>query len=279
MWMSRPSNLKTVVNLAPQRRWALAAMDSNTGWASVGELEITRRISLVAVCCSNESARAFSSRRSPASCLRSAVSRLSNFSSASTLASSAAFVTCVMDTLLPQGAGPGAVSSRQRPHLRLRLLHPVRHLHLVVHRRRGGEMLTRVIPLVCPPVELAEADVAVGKERAHPELLGERQGCTVVALRVSTVEGTGMSGDLAEEVEGPGFVAALPALSCKAEGPAGKGDRVVESVREQARLAHLRDDRCLEGLKGFLAFLQQGKTLGQTTRQRVDGPQEPCGDR
>src|SRR6266446_3462954 len=259
MWMSRPSNLKTVVNLAPQRRWALAAMDSNTGWASVGELEITRRISLVAVCCSSESARAFSS--------------------ASTLASSAAFVTCVMDTLLRQGAGPGAVSSRQRPHLRLRLLHPVRHLHLVVHRRRGGEMLTRVIPLVCPPVELAEADVAVGKERAHPELLGERQGCTVVALRVSTVEGTGMSGDLAEEVEGPGFVAALPALSCKAEGPAGKGDRVVESVREQARLAHLRDDRCLEGLKGFLAFLQQGKTLGQTTRQRVDGPQEPCGDR
>ena len=91
-------------------------------------------------------------------------------------------------------------------------------------------MLTRVIPLVCSPVELAEADVAVGKERAHPELAGERQGCTVVVLRVSTVEGTGMSGDLAEEVEGPGFVPALPALSSKAEGLARKGDRVVESV-------------------------------------------------
>jgi hypothetical protein len=34
-------------------------------------------------------------------------------------------------------------------------------------------------------VEFAEADVAVGKERAHPELAGERQGCTVVVLRVS----------------------------------------------------------------------------------------------
>jgi hypothetical protein len=112
-------------------------------------------------------------------------------------------------------------------------------------------MLTRVIPLVCSPIELAEADVAVGKERAHPELAGERQGCTVVALRVSAVEGTGMSGDLAEEVE----------------GPAGKGDRVVESVREQARIAHLRDDTCLEGLKGFLAFLQQDIST-TTTRPR-----------
>src|SRR5260370_29445506 len=142
--MGLPSTLKTGVNLAAQRRWAVAAMDSNTGWASVGELEITRRISLVAVCCSRESARAFSSRlRSPASCLRSAVSRLSDFSSASTLASSAAFVTCVMDTLLRQGARPGAVSSRQRPHLRLRLLHPVRHPHLPVHRLPGAELLTR----------------------------------------------------------------------------------------------------------------------------------------
>src|SRR5260370_4847403 len=161
MWMSFPSNLKTVVNLAPQRRWALAAMDSNSGWASVGELEITRRISLVAVCCSSESARAFS-RASP-------------------LASSAAVVTCVMDLLLRQGAGPGAFSSRQLPHLRLRLLHPVRHPHLAVHRRGRGEMLTRVTPLVCSPAELAEADVAVGKKRAHPELAAERQRATLVA--------------------------------------------------------------------------------------------------
>ena len=34
---------------------ALSAMVSNTGWTSVGELEMTRRISLVAVCCSSAS--------------------------------------------------------------------------------------------------------------------------------------------------------------------------------------------------------------------------------
>ena len=33
------------------------AMVSNTGWTSVGELQMTRRISLVAVCCSSVSVR------------------------------------------------------------------------------------------------------------------------------------------------------------------------------------------------------------------------------
>jgi hypothetical protein len=35
-------------------------MASNTGWMSAGELEITRKISLVAACCSNASARRLS---------------------------------------------------------------------------------------------------------------------------------------------------------------------------------------------------------------------------
>jgi hypothetical protein len=42
---------------ALQRRTALATMVLKTGWTSVGELEMTRRISLVAVCCSSASVR------------------------------------------------------------------------------------------------------------------------------------------------------------------------------------------------------------------------------
>src|SRR5215468_8423219 len=41
--------------IAPQSVTALRTIASNTGWTSVGELEITRRISLVAVCCSSAS--------------------------------------------------------------------------------------------------------------------------------------------------------------------------------------------------------------------------------
>jgi hypothetical protein len=42
-------------SVAPQKRAALSATTSMTGWRSVGELEMTRRISAVAVCCSRAS--------------------------------------------------------------------------------------------------------------------------------------------------------------------------------------------------------------------------------
>jgi hypothetical protein len=45
-------------SMAPQSRAALSATTSITGWRVVGELEMTRRISLVAVCCSSASLRA-----------------------------------------------------------------------------------------------------------------------------------------------------------------------------------------------------------------------------
>jgi hypothetical protein len=57
MWMSSPSYLKIALNWASQRRSALAAIVSKTGCTSVGELLMTRRISLVAVCCSSVSVR------------------------------------------------------------------------------------------------------------------------------------------------------------------------------------------------------------------------------
>src|SRR5262249_36782497 len=55
-------------------------------------------------------------------------------------------------------------SSAEVLYLRLRLLQPVRHPHLAIHRRRGGEVLTRLIALAGAPGELAEAEVAVGDE-------------------------------------------------------------------------------------------------------------------
>ena len=50
-----PSRRKIAALAAPQNRAALSATTSMTGWRSVGELEMTRRISAVAVCCSSAS--------------------------------------------------------------------------------------------------------------------------------------------------------------------------------------------------------------------------------
>src|SRR5262245_35342643 len=41
-------------------------------------------------------------------------------------------------------------------HPRLRLLQPEAHVHLAVHRRRGGEVLLRLVALACAPVQLSD---------------------------------------------------------------------------------------------------------------------------
>ncbi len=54
-----PSRRVTRPTSAPHSLTALSAMMSKTGWRSVGELLMTRRISLVAVCCSSDSLRSW----------------------------------------------------------------------------------------------------------------------------------------------------------------------------------------------------------------------------
>src|SRR5689334_7875644 len=77
---------------------------------------------------------------------------------------------------------PRAARLAELGRLLLRLLQPVRHPHLAVHRRCGGEVLLRLFQLVRAPVELAEAEMAVGGQRTHPELFGPDEGRAVVRL-------------------------------------------------------------------------------------------------
>src|SRR5262245_39157124 len=78
--------------------------------------------------------------------------------------------------------------SRELPHLRLGLLQPESHVHLAVHRRRGGEMLLCLLALARAPVELAEAEVGVGDEGAHATLRGQGNCLPIVGPRSLLVE-------------------------------------------------------------------------------------------
>jgi hypothetical protein len=80
--------------------------------------------------------------------------------------------------------------ARYHPILRLGvgLFKPKPHVHFDVHRRRGGEMLPRLLALVGKAVQLAEAEVAVGDEGADLQLLGERKRVAVVAGSRRTVK-------------------------------------------------------------------------------------------
>jgi hypothetical protein len=73
--------------------------------------------------------------------------------------------------------------SPQIRHFHLRLLQPVRHPHLAIHRRRRGEVLSGPLALVGAVVELAEAEVAVGLQRTHAEFLSRTEDVRVVGFR------------------------------------------------------------------------------------------------
>ena len=100
-------------------------------------------------------------------------------------------------------------------------------------------MLLGLLALARAPVELAEAEVAVGDERAHAARLGERQRLAVVGLAALGVEPVGMGRDVAEQVQRMGreprvrrgilerAVAQAPRLVEPAEQQTGTTQRVV----------------------------------------------------
>src|SRR5690242_17814461 len=89
-------------------------------------------------------------------------------------------------TILVRGNREASLSRSQ---LRLRLLQPEPHVHLAVHRRRGGQVLPRLLALARAPVELTEAEVAVGDERAHAKFGREGKGPTIRGFCVLRVRG------------------------------------------------------------------------------------------
>src|SRR5262249_3195685 len=74
--------------------------------------------------------------------------------------------------LMASASTTGHVNSGQFRRLPLRLLQPVRHPHLAVYRRGGGEMLLRLLALARAAVELSQAEGAVGDFRAHLVIRG-----------------------------------------------------------------------------------------------------------
>src|SRR5215467_11965468 len=84
--------------------------------------------------------------------------------------------------------GTEGSASGEPSQLSLRLLQIERHVHLAVHRRRGSQILARLLVLARARAQLPEAEVAVGDERAHAERLGEGQRLAVVGLAALGIE-------------------------------------------------------------------------------------------
>ena len=110
--------------------------------------------------------------------------------------------------------------------------------------------LARLLRLARAPVELAEAEVTVGHEGAHAELIGQDQRLAVVAVRRRFVRRCMMGGDLAQELEGMRLLSAFPL-------PAGDIER---------------EKSPCEG--GFGAFIQQIRLAQKTHKEGVVADQD-----
>jgi len=88
-----------------------------------------------------------------------------------------------------------------------------------------------LLALAGAPVELAEAEMAVGDERAHAPRLGQRQCLAVMGLAALGVEPVGMGGDIAEQVERMGRVPALRRRGL--DRPVAQTPRFVEPAEQQ----------------------------------------------
>src|SRR5215831_7634152 len=137
------------------------------------------------------------------------------------------------------GGQQTGTSSADLLNLRLRLLQPVRHVHFAIHRRRGGEVLLGLLALAGAPVELAEAEVAVGDERAYAELVGERQRLSVVPGCVFAASGRR---DVSDEAEGVGLVSPSPQSAGECQRLASVAVGLVDPPRPKGDRARAQKD-------------------------------------
>jgi hypothetical protein len=90
--------------------------------------------------------------------------------------------------------------------------------------------------ITAPPVEPAEAEVAVSDQRPHTELLGPREGRVVKGGRLVGATAGRLRGDLGQYPQRVGLPTALAPLAAEVEGAAGHARRFVRLPVPQARL-------------------------------------------
>src|SRR3989442_13943252 len=121
------------------------------------------------------------------------------------------------------------------------MLEPEAHIHLAIHRRPGGEVLARLLVLARAPVELAEPEVAVGDERAHAELAGERQRLAVVVFSVLGIAGRC---DVTGKVKSVGLASPSPQPAGERQGLSGVAGGLIDPPgREVGRPRAQKNDR------------------------------------
>ena len=116
---------------------------------------------------------------------------------------------------------------RQR---RLRLGQPEGHVHRAVQLDGGGQLGAGLAAVSDRGIQLPEAEVAVGHERPHAELLGQGEGLAVVGFRLRALRGLAPRRDLAKEAQCLRLVAAFLVRTGVRQRMLGEGVRLLQAA-------------------------------------------------
>mgnify|MGYP003694654935 CR=1 FL=1 len=162
---------------------------------------------------------------------------------------------------------------------RLRLLQPVRHAHVAVHRRRRRDVLLRLLALARAPRRACRGRGGSGRRWAASR--APRRARAPHGSGHQLARGIAAGGDVAEEPQGRRLVAASTALAGEGQERARACERVLQPVGERVRLAQIQQEEWLHEavphrLTGAQRLLQQWDALGNPPRARRHGPAAPC---
>lgn len=96
-------------------------------------------------------------------------------------------------------------------------------------------MLLGFLPLARSPGEPAEAEVAVGQERAHAELFPQGASFSVIPLSLLDVRAIPMRDDVPEKAERPALVPPLAVLPRNRQRASGAFERLASAMRGLAQ--------------------------------------------
>jgi hypothetical protein len=117
----------------------------------------------------------------------------------------------------------------------LSLGEPEAHVHVAVHRGRGGVMVFCILGFAGAAMDLAETEMAVGDQRAHAVALRQCQRVAVVADAALVVETIGIGRDIAEQMVSMGGETRLARR--RFDGALRKDARFVELAEPQQSAA------------------------------------------
>src|SRR5215813_10480452 len=112
-------------------------------------------------------------------------------------------------------------------------------------------MLVRLLALVCAPVELAEAEVAVGDEGAHAEAVSGCEGLLVVCLGLRERDRVSLGDDFPQQPMDLRLVAALTVFTGQVERPPRAGDGLCSAPGMKIGLSQRHQREGIEATRRF----------------------------